>query len=119
VNAVTSGGKYSLYKEKNQEGDVNLNFDFSGLKGGGEDIIMALVSVEKVFRFYRSSNNLAIPKIPADKKIDAFLRAHFQQYVAYCSEKEETPDTPLYVYYKGLEEDPQYDDLTLLALQKL
>ena len=55
-----------------------------------------------------------------DAKIDAFLEAHFDQYRLYARGKRANPDTskPEYVAWYGVREDAQYDDLTLLGIEK-
>jgi serine phosphatase RsbU (regulator of sigma subunit) len=122
VNAVQSGGKYTLTKYHNPEAGAPLEFDFALCGKDADSVIMALVSVEKVFRFYkdaRASSRTGAPhKVLADKKVDAFLKKHFLQYKNYCMWKEEESANSAYIYYLGLSEDNQYDDITLLAVQK-
>lgn len=105
-------------------------FDFSNLSGSIEDAILALVSVEKVFRIYKSqlSKTEIIQKesgekilqgdfVKTDRKIDEFLKKTFNFYEKYCLKLADF-STDDYVYYKDVNEDPQADDLTLLAIQK-
>jgi serine phosphatase RsbU (regulator of sigma subunit) len=117
VNAVQSGGQYALSKYHNPEGAAALQFDFAGCDKSPDAVIMALVSVEKVFRFYKNTK-AAATKVLADKKVDDFLKKHFLQYKTYCTWKEDDPTNSAYIYYLGLAEDEQYDDLTLLGVQK-
>ncbi len=56
--------------------------------------------------------------IKIDRKIDAFLAKTFSRYDYYCSERVDM-DEQNYVYYTGINEDSQADDLTLLAVKKL
>ena len=79
---------------------------------------MALVSVEKVFRMYKTKNPQMSDRVKVDRKIDDFLHRHFNKYAEYCSDKQEIESDPTHVYYCGVREDPQYDDLTLVAIKK-
>ena len=79
---------------------------------------MALVSVEKVFRLYRPKEPKPTDRVKVDKNIDEFLHQHFTQYSEYCSDRQEIQDDPTHIYYCGVKEDLQYDDLTLIAIKK-
>jgi hypothetical protein len=118
VNAVMNGGVFTLRKWHNGEGPRQLNFNFSSCGGGVEDLIMALVSVEKMFRCYRDPKAGEDSRVPVDKKIDAFLKAHFLQYRDYCSRVREYPGSDAYMYYTHVKEDEQYDDLTILGIKR-
>jgi len=122
VNAVMRRGYYRLDKRRRDDED-NLHFDFSSCDGGVDELIMALVAVEKLFRCcYNpvpskdslSKNRHAL----ADRKLDAFLSAHFLEYTKYCAQTCAYPDNDLYIYYKHLREDEQYDDLTILGVKR-
>jgi hypothetical protein len=79
---------------------------------------MALVSVEKVFRIYRHPAATVDDKILVDIKVDEYLKQHFVQYNEYFSERIDLPENPGYVAFSHIHEDEQYDDLTILAVQK-
>ena len=49
---------------------------------------------------------------------DDYLATHFVQYKDFASRKEPVPGDNNSVYYMGVSEDPQYDDLTLIAIKK-
>ena len=93
-------------------------FDFSDCEGTVDDAILALISVEKVFRFYKEPDSLESDVVRVDRKIDAFLRKHFNRYDFYCSSQRDTGDLN-YLFYTHLKEDEQLDDLTLVALRYL
>jgi hypothetical protein len=118
VNAVMNRDVYTLRKYHNPEGEIELNFDFSDCDGGVEDLIMALVSVEKMFRCYKDPKAGEDSRVLVDKKVDEFLKKHFLQYRNYCSITREHPANDVYMYYTHVNEDDQYDDLTILGIKR-
>lgn len=121
IDAVFSKEKYRLIKKQNpiENKDMKLLFDFSTLEGTPEDFIMALVSVEKIFRLYQTYT--IIDQGVVDKKIDNFLELHFNKYDTICNAKIEHPNPDLkdeYIIYTAIKEEEQTDDLTLLAIKK-
>jgi serine phosphatase RsbU (regulator of sigma subunit) len=120
LEAVASRSSYRLEKHHNPAPGEILSFDFSACGGGLEEKIIALISVEKVFRLYRDPSATAKEAVLVDKKIDEFLEKHFDQYRLYCSDKRPNVDNenPGYLLYHGIREDAQYDDLTLLAIRR-
>ncbi|MDR3356153.1 MAG: SpoIIE family protein phosphatase [Spirochaetaceae bacterium] len=115
INAVMNKGKYKLYKYHNPLGEVDYNFDFSACRGTVEEVIMAMVSIEKVFRMYKRADAGSDVRILVDGKVNSFLRDYFLEYRVYCRPQDH-PENPMYVYYDGMSEDEQYDDLTILGL---
>ena len=67
---------------------------------------------------YKTSHTTSLDVIHTDKKIDMFLREHFTQYAEYCTRSATQDVSDNYVVYCGIKEEPQYDDLTIVALQK-
>ncbi|HOS30937.1 MAG TPA: SpoIIE family protein phosphatase, partial [Treponemataceae bacterium] len=118
IEAVFSKSIYTLHKYHNHIDNEILEFDFSTLEGNAEDAIMALVSVEKIFRMYKDPNATDFDRVQVDRKIDTFLNLHFKQYDSYCADKTDHPSLPEYLLYKKAKEDAQYDDLTLMAIKK-
>ena len=118
IEAVFARQKYSLYKWHNPEGDVHYDFDFTSCHGSIEEAILALVSVEKIFRMYRDPKATEFDRVQVDRNVDAFLDAHFVQYDMYCGNKREHPEYAEYLYYTHIKEDSQYDDLTILGIRK-
>ena len=119
INAVMAREVYTLHKYHNAEEDAgDLQFDFSSCEGKVEEIIMAMVSVEKMFRCYKPADAGEDSRVLVDKKVDEFLKNHFVQYRRYCSNTREHPENPTYMYYTHIKEDEQYDDLTILGIKR-
>jgi serine phosphatase RsbU (regulator of sigma subunit) len=118
VNAVMNKELYTLYKYHNPEGEIELTFDFSNCQGKVEEAIMAMVSVEKMFRLFKDPKANEDSRVLVDKKVDGFLKNHFLQYRTYCSFTRENPDNDTYMYYTHVDEDAQYDDLTILGINR-
>lgn len=120
INAVMAREVYSLRKYHNPEGDdKELKFDFSSCEGKVEDVIMGMVSVEKMFRCYKPTNATEGYRVVVDKKVDEFLKNHFLQYRRYCAYTKELPENDeSYMYYTHVKEDEQYDDLTILGIKR-
>ena len=95
-----------------------MEFDFTGCEGSLSDAILALASVEKVFRFYKTPDTTENYIVTVDRRIDAFLKDHFNQYSKYCGNMEETEEEN-YLQYTNVSEDEQLDDLTLLAVKRV
>ncbi len=118
IEKVYAGGTYVLKKQHDQEAETEYTFDFSNCEQTAEDAIMALVSVEKVFRMYKNAEPKVSDRVKVDRKIDEFLRLHFKEYGDWCSDRTDIENQPTHIYYHGILEDPQYDDLTLIAIKK-
>jgi serine phosphatase RsbU (regulator of sigma subunit) len=118
VNAVQGRGTYTLYKYHNPEGEIGLSFDFSRCEGTAEETVMALVAVEKIFRCYQNPRAGEDSRVLVDRRVDAFLKKHFLQYRNYCSYTRDGSEGGAYMYYTHLEEDAQYDDLTILGIMR-
>lgn len=131
IEAVLNRSTYILKKYHNPIPEEELSFDFSNLKGTVGEAIMALASVEKVFRMYKTIDakgeavrtefgNVALSGevVCVDRKIDTFLKETFSRYDYYCRNIVDLQE-PNYIYYTGVSEDVQADDLTLLAIQKI
>lgn len=118
INAVMAKKIYTMKKYHNPEGDMELQFDFSACEGTAEDVIMALVSAEKMFRCYKDQKAGDDSKILVDRKADEFLKNHFLQYNHYCAHTRENPENPAYLYYTHIMEDEQYDDIAIVGIQR-
>jgi hypothetical protein len=116
INAAMNRGSYKLYKYHNPEGEETLDFDYAVCEGTTEELIMAMVSAEKMFRMYKNPNVGDEARVLVDRKVDAFLKKHFLQYGKYCS-RTAPAEAPGYLYYLGVQEDEQYDDLTILGVR--
>jgi hypothetical protein len=118
IEAVFAKQVYSLSKYHNPVPGEQLTFDFTSCTGTLEDAILALASVEKVFRMYKDPYVSVSDTVRVDRKIDAFLKQHFSRYDYYCSSVSDTGEEG-YIYYTNLKEDEQLDDLTLVAVKKM
>ena len=96
-----------------------LHFDFSTLNGNGEDTILAMASVEKVFRIIPDSSGGTTTRVRVDRKIVDFLKDHFAEYDEFYGYPEDDDGKSPYVFFSHLNEDPQDDDLTLWAYERL
>ncbi len=118
IEAVFHRTTFTLSKDHNPIEDEELIFDFSSCEGSAEEAILALVSVEKIFRMYKNPKATEFDKVQVDAKIDDFLNKHFLQYNDYCAYKKPHPEFAEYLYYTEVFEDDQYDDLTLIAIKR-
>lgn len=118
IEAVFHQKTFTLTKSHNGAEEEVLIFDFADCEPSAENAIMALISVEKIFRMYRKPALTEFDRVQVDKKIDEFLQKHFNRYADYCSNKKEHLQSPEYLYYTYSVEDEQYDDLTLVAIKK-
>ena len=66
-----------------------MEFDFEKCEGTVKDTILALASLEKVYRLYKSDNVQSTDYIKIDKKIDEFLSKYFNIYDYYYANKKE------------------------------
>lgn len=118
IEAVFARKKFTLKKRQSDFIYEQMDFDFSSCNGTIEDAVLALISVEKVFRMYKDSSAQSFDCVQVDKKIDAFLSKCFLQYDVYCCDKVPHPIYDEYFYYKQIKEDIQYDDLTILGIAR-
>ena len=123
IEAVFTKRKYKYIQKQNpiKNNDMNIIFDFSYIDGTPEDAIMAIISIEKIFRLYITPSAKTYDHGIVDKKIDKFLQLYFNKYDEVCNNKIEHPNPDLkneYVYYTSMKEEEQTDDLTLVAIKK-
>ena len=117
IEAALNKQVYVLEKYHSPVPGERLEFDFSKGDGTVNDAILALCSVEKVFRFYKDPDVTANDLVRVDKKIDAYLKKCFNRYDYYCTNQQEIGEESSYLYYTNLREDEQLDDLTLVAVK--
>lgn len=118
LDAIFNRQKYQLEKYHNPIPEEKLTFDFASCSGSVEDTVLGLIAVEKVFRLYPDSSAGSGHRVNIDKKIDEFLKVHFDQYSSYFGHPLETAEESQVNSYAHIIEDEQYDDLTILALRK-
>lgn len=121
IESVINKKKFILTKQDNPLKEEVLEFDFTNCNASLEESIIALASVEKVFRMYKPSSATVNDTIKVDKKIDEFLKKYFNLYKKYCQKAPSEIETEEsnYVYYSYIFEDEQKDDLTLFALKRM
>lgn len=123
VNTAKHSGVYRLIKNANPEAPDDdalgaLTFDFSTLRGTAEDVVLALVSIEKMFRIYAPPGAGPQDRVIVDRRIDEFLQEHCAEYQRYFHSKVVDDPQSEYVVFSHIKQDEQYDDLTLLAVRK-
>ena len=134
IEAVTGRKKYVLTKLDNPNQSEVLEFDFSNCKGTIDETIIALASVERVFRMVKTPDVRSDDEIEVEKLIDDFLREHFVLYSKYCMpvdtqvtdesgnmadlEKQRALEDPNMTRYSHVIEDKQADDITLIAIRR-
>ena len=121
VQAIKSRGQYTLRKQDDPLGDaMTYDFDFSSFSGSPEELVMGLAAVEKVFRMMPDPRASKEDTIIVDAKIDAILERSFKQYKQFCSIKQPhlDPNRKEYLYYGRMREDEQFDDLTMMIIQR-
>lgn len=121
VEAIKRHGQYTLRKHDDPLGDdMRYDFDFSSFTGSPEELVMGLAAVEKIFRMMPDPRASDEDSIIVDTKIDAILERCFKQYRQFCSIKRPHPDPNRkeYLYYGRMREDEQFDDLTMMIIQR-
>lgn len=117
LKSIVSGRRYELVKHHNPFPEKPLTFDFSDCQNTAQDSVIGVMAVEKIYRLFPDPSAGADDRILLDRKIDAFLQEHFDQYSDYFKYPEDHPDLSDYVYYSHLKEDDQYGDFTFLAIK--
>ena len=118
LNAVTGKSVYRLHKCHHDDTNDELTFDFTSCEGSLEEAVLALLSIERIFRIYRDPSATAENIITVDKKIDSFLNKTFDQYRKYFEHQLEVSKQSDYVSFSYMKQDDQYDDLTILAIRR-
>jgi len=121
TEAIYTRSHYVLKRQDDPAGpDEQCTFDFSTCDGSLHDLVIGLAAVEKVFRMIPDPNATDTDTVVVDSLIDDFLVKHFKEYSKYCGDKRPYPDEHITEYrlYGHLKEDEQYDDLTMLSIQR-
>jgi len=118
IEAVMNKTTYILERRCDLTIGKPLHFDFTNMEGSCEDVVMALASVEKVFRIVPDTSQDSRNKnVRVDKKIVNFLKEHFGEFKEFY-DKPAGEDTGYY-YFSNMQEDVQDDDLTIWAYERL
>lgn len=104
------------------ENDKNdhFRFDFSSCTGSAENVVMSLVSAERLLRMRKEHDGGFSEGVMVEAGIDAFLQRHFEQYPEVLERAgKSSKDTAAKVRYLHMEEDEQDDDIAILLIKKL
>ena len=85
INAVFNRGRFVLVRNHNAIPSEELVFDFSACTGTAQDVVLALVAVDRVYRMVPDPRLGAENKITVEANVVAFLKEHFLQYERYFS----------------------------------
>jgi serine phosphatase RsbU (regulator of sigma subunit) len=118
VDAVFSRGRYTLMRSHSPDPAEELAFDFSSCRGTVQDAVLALVAVEKVYRLVPDPRAGEESRVVVDGKVNAFLQKYFLQYPRYFSHAMDGQGQTGSVTFSHIQEDEQYDDLTILVLRR-
>lgn len=110
---------YHLKKYHYPEPDATFTFDFTNCEGSEKEMVMALISIEKVFRLNPNPNASKDDVVKMDRVVDDFLKKYFVEYSQYYKFRFEKEDNVQHVFFTHIQEDEQYDDLTILAVRKV
>lgn len=139
IEKVANKETFKLIKQDNPKSE-KLEFDFTNANGTIEETIIALASIERVFRMIKPPSVREDDEIEVENIIDDFLKKHFKLYSEYCKpvrtseesvtkkrkkkDKIEVQDTrqivedPNITRYSYVIEDKQADDITLIAIKR-
>ncbi len=118
IDAVFNRRMFKLRGHHNPLLEPELEFDFSGCSGSVEEAVLGLVCVEKVLRLQPAADAGEKDRVNVDRRVDAFLQKHYGQYPRYFARRLEAREDEESAIFTHLREDPQYDDLTILAVRK-
>ena len=118
INHIMGKKEFAFERYFNPIGDEDLRFDFSKCSDNLEDAVLAIIAVEQIFRIIPDFTDSKDYKIQIDKKVDGFLKKYFNKYDTYFANPIPEMEDSMYVYFYGLREDDQYDDLTILSIRQ-
>jgi hypothetical protein len=95
-----------------------LTFDFSSCSDSLEEAVLALVTVERVYRTYRDPQTSPKNYIEVETKVDAYLHKHFKQYEALFGPQAAPVAGQEKIRIPNIREDSQEDDLTVVLLRR-
>lgn len=121
ISAVQRHGTYTLVKLMDPNGDEPLTFDFSSCENTARDSVLAIVAIERIFRLVPDPSAGDDSHVMVDRIIALFLKEHFDQfdtYFAFPADPDWERSTEQYVEFRRLREDEQFDDITMLVVQR-
>lgn len=119
IEAVFNQGTFQLDLPHSYWQGRLLDFDFTKCEPSAQNAVLAIVSVEKVWRLIANPAFTQHEKVKFDRNIYHFLKEHFKPFDEVFRFDPVDDELPEYVWAGGLAEDDQYDDLTLIALRRL
>jgi len=118
IEAVFNQGIFSLDLPYSPWQGRLLEFDFTTCEPSAQNAVLAIVSVEKIWRLIVNPALTSHEKVKFDRNVYQFLRAHFKLFDEVFRFDPTDDELPEYAWLGGLQEDDQYDDLTLVALRR-
>jgi hypothetical protein len=123
---------YHLHHDHESDRDLMMSFDFTKATGDLSERAIAYVAVGRVFCIH-DYNAGPDDEILVDKRVDAFLERFLDQYELVFRNREavevktgdKNPDgteriveDPNYVRFRGIRDEEQYDDLSIVAIRR-
>jgi hypothetical protein len=118
INAVFNKRRFVLVRNHNPIPNEELVFDFSTCQGTAQEVVLALVAVDRVYRMVPNPRLGPENRITIETKIIDFLKDHFLQYPRYFSHRLEGEKESTNITFTHALEDNQSDDLTILVLRR-
>ena len=118
IKAVFDKGKFVLKRNHTGSPNEEIVFDFSTCSGTAQEVVLAMVAVDRVYRFVPDPALGVDDTIAIEPKVAEFLKAHFAQYEQYFSHSLEGDGKTGTVTFTHAKEDDQSDDLTILVLRR-
>ncbi len=118
INAVLNKGRFVLVRNHNPIPDEEIVFDFSSCRGTAQEVVLAMVAVDRVYRMIPDPRLGVENKVTIESKVVDFLKEHFLQYQRYFSHPLEGEKEAAYANFTHAMEDNQSDDLTILVLRR-
>lgn len=83
IEAYEHRQPYTLVKQNWLHPEVEYHFDFSTCDGSAQGLVLALISIDRVFRLVPDPKSTEFDFIDLDLVEDAFLRKHFLEFDRY------------------------------------
>lgn len=126
VTSAVNNKRYEMQR-KHELYTGKMHFNYQDLPVNALSLVKAIVAAEHLFRLYPLTVvNADVSKhaqdtnatVAIDKEIAAFLSATFVDFQAFFGDEVPQPEDEQYRRYRGLYEEDQYDDLTIVVVRK-
>jgi len=117
-NAVCTRGRFTLVRNHNPIPDEEIVFDFSTCKGTAQEVVLAQVAVDRVYRMVPNPRLGEGSTITVESRVVDFLKEHFLQFERYFSHRLESEKEKGTVTFTHALEAGQADDLTILVVRR-